>query len=179
MAVNLPDLDNSPGITPAGNKSGVPGGTVNPTTPIAVIATQSNSPQKALQTRWRPPSLLDFHRQMEISPREASRSLDFAIQQAFSNGSQLEAMLACRQVGQVTVTGSSKSIPTGLATVKQVTASIDNGATAHNFTLSATPSAQPGCIDLYVWQPASSAVNTPIACTSAVPVRWTATGTLS
>lgn len=179
MPVSLPDLDNSPGVTPAGNKGGVSVGPVQPTAPSAIIAAQPTSPQKALQTRWRPPSLLDFHRQMEISPREASRGLDQAMQQAYNNDSQLESMIACRQVGQVTVTGSSKSIPTGLATVKQVTASIDSGATAHNFTISATPSQQPGCIDLYIFQPTSSTVNTPIACVSAVLVRWAATGTLS
>lgn len=178
MPVSLPDLDNGPG-TPPGSKGGVPAGPVSPNAPVAVTNAQPSSPQKTLQTRWRPPSLLDFHRQMEISPREASRSLDTAIQQAYASSAQLESMLACRQVGQVIVTGSSKSIATGLATVKQVTASIDSGATAHNFTISATPSQQPGCIDIYIFQPTAAGNNTPIPCTTAVTVRWMATGTLS
>jgi len=175
MGVNVPDLTGDP---EAGDKSGIPGGPITPSVPMAVVAAQPLSPQKAIQTRWRPESFLDFHRKMEISPIQVSRALDTAIQRAYQNDSQLENMIASTQVGQATVTGSALSVSTGLASVSQVTASIDNGATAHNFWVSGVISKQPGCVDLYVWQPTAAGNNTPIACTTAVVVRWIARGSL-
>lgn len=81
------------------------------------------------------------------------------------------------QSGSLSVTGSKTGIPTGLSTVQQAVASIDNGATAHNFWVSCNPStATTGAIDVYVWMPTNSTTNTPIAATSAVTVRWWATG---
>lgn len=174
--VNVPDLSGDP---TDGTRSGVTGGAITPSTPAAVIAAQPNSPQKQLQTRWRPPTMLDFHAQLSKNPQQASRALDSAIQRAYQNDSQLENMIAATQFGQATVTGSSLSIPTGLATVSQVTVSIDQGATAHNFWVSGVISQQPGCIDIYVWQPTAAGNNTPIACTTAVIVRWSARGSLS
>jgi hypothetical protein len=123
--------------------------------------------------------MLDFHTQLQRNPTQASRALDFNIQQAYKNDSQLENMIACTQFGQTVVTGSQLSIPTGLLTVTAVTATIDNGATAHNFWVSAVISQQPGCIDIYVWKPTAAGNTTPIACTSAVTVRWSVRGTLS
>lgn len=178
MGVGVPDITGGEGDD-GGSKSGIPGGPTTPTAPVAVQSAQPGSPQKALQTRWRPESLLDFHRHLATNPTHASRTLDFAIQRAFQNDSQLENMIAATQVGQAVVTGSSLSISTGLASVSQVTASVDQGATAHNFWVSATPSQQPGCIDLYVWMPTNAGDNTPIACTTAVTVRWIARGSLT
>jgi hypothetical protein len=174
--IDVPDLTGEPD---GGSKGGIPGGAATPMAPVSVQSAQPGSPQKTLQTRWRPESFLDFHRQIAASPTQASRTLDFAIQRAFQNDSQLENMIAATQTGQATVTGSSLSVSTGLASVSQVTASIDQGATAHNFWVSATPSQQPGCIDLYVWQPTAAGNNTPIACTTAVTVRWIARGSLT
>jgi len=176
MGVNAPDLTGDP---EDGSKGGIPAGPATATDPVAVTSAQPNSPQKQLQTRWRPPSFVDFHRQIGRNPMQASRELDSAIQRAYTNDSQLENMIAATQVGQVTVTGSALSVSTGLASVSQVTASIDNGSTAHNFWVGASPSQQPGCVDLFVWQPTAAGNNTPIACTTAVVVRWIARGSLT
>ena len=176
MGVNAPDLTGDP---EDGSKGGIPAGPATAIAPVAVTSAQPNSPQKQLQTRWRPPSFVDFHRQIGKNPMQASRELDSAIQRAYTNDSQLENMIAATQVGQVTVTGSALSVSTGLASVSQVTASIDNGSTAHNFWVSGVISQQPGCVDIYVWQPTAAGNNTPIACTTAVVVRWIARGSLT
>lgn len=177
MAVNVPDLTG--GGTP-GQRGGITGGpAATPTTSVAVTtATQPNAPQKTLATRWRPESLLDFHRQLESDPEQASRTLDRAIQLAYQNCSQLENMVSCTQFGKTVVTGSQKNIPTGLATVTALTVSIDNGATAHNFWVSGVISAQPGCIDIYCWQPTAANNVTPIATTGPLTIRWAVRGTL-
>jgi len=178
MGVNVPDLTgNGPD---AGSRGGVTGSkAITGSTSVATTASVPGSPQKVLQTRWRPPSLVDFHQQIARNPAQASRELDNAIQRAFTNDSQLENMIACTQFGQTVVTGKSLSIPTGLLTVMQVTVSIDMGATAHNFTASGVISQQPGCIDIYVWQPTAAGNTTPIACTTTVTVRWSVRGSLS
>lgn len=178
---NVPNLGpGGPNLpNPGGNKGGVPGGPATPTQPVAVAAAQPYSPQKVLQTAWRPPSFVDFHQQMVISPSNASRALDQAIHTAYNNDSQLQAQLAATQFGSVVVTGSSLSISTGLASITQANGCISNGSTAHNFTLSVNLSQQPGCIDIYIWQPTSASVNTPIPCTSAVTVNWSARGSLT
>jgi len=177
MAVNVPDLT---GGNAPGQRGGITGAPpVTSTTTAATSAAQPNSPQKALQTRWRPESMLNFHQQLQRSPEQASRALDFNIQQAYKNDSQLENMISCTQFGNTVVTGSQKSIPTGLLTVTQVTAVIDNGVTPHNFWPSATLSQQPGCIDLAVFKPTAAGDNTPILATTAVTVRWSVRGTLS
>jgi|SRR5580765_3474173 len=177
MAVNVPDLTGGEFPGTRGGITGAPA--VTSTTSAAATAAQPNSPQKALQTRWRPESMLNFHQQLQRSPEQASRALDFNIQQAYKNDSQLENMISCTQFGNTVVTGKTLSIPTGLLTVTQVTAVIDNGATAHNLWPSATISQQPGCIDIYVWKPTAAGDNTPIAATTAVTVRWSVRGSLS
>lgn len=178
MAVNQPDLD-SGGTGNIGAKSGI---TVGPATPASTTAAATSpiAPVKKLQTRWRPESFLNLHQRLADARQaaQASRALDHAFQTAFQTSAQLECMIACRQSGKTTVTGSAKSIPTGLATVTDVTVSIDNGATAHNFWVSGVISQQPGCIDIYCWQPTAAGDNTPIACTSAVVVRWSVNGTI-
>lgn len=180
MGTNVPDLSGGGAGNPnIGNKGGVPNGPVAPNQPIAVTAAQPGSPQKLLQTRWRPASFVDFHQQMLISPSQASKALDNAIQRAYQNSAKLESMVAATQFGQATVTGNAKSISTGLASISQVTASIDNGSTPHNFTISAVVSQQPGCVDLYVFQPTSTTNNTPVAGTTAVVVRWSARGSVT
>jgi hypothetical protein len=179
MAITSPDLcGNDAGVVPPARGGVSNRAPVTGLTSIASTAAQPGSPQKLLQTRWRPPSLLDFHTQILQNPEQASRDLDTSIQRAYANDSQLESMIACTQFGQTTVTGSSLSIPTGLTSVSQVTATIDQGATAHNFTISASPSQQPGCIDIYVWKPTAAGNNTPIACTTPVIVRWSVRGSL-
>lgn len=183
MAVNVPDLT---GGDDGGSRGGVSGGPptsgvpTGPAPPAAVAAAQPNSPAKALQTRWRPESFLNIHTLLTnpATAPQAARSLDRAIQQAYQNDSQLENMAACTQFGKTVVTGSQKGIPTGLSTVSQVTVSVDNGATAHNFWVSGVISQQPGCIDIYCWQPTAAGNNTPIATTGALTIRWSVRGTL-
>lgn len=177
MAVNVPDLTG--GELP-GQRQGITGSPpVKPTTSVAVTtATSSTAPSKLLQTRWRPESLLDFHRQLARDPEQAARSLDKAVQQAYQNDSTLENMIACTQFGVTVVTGSQTNIPTGLHTVTHVTVSVDNGATAHNFWVSGVISAQPGCIDIYCWRPTAANDVTPIPTTGPLTIRWSVRGTL-
>lgn len=179
----IPDLTGDP---TDGVIRGVPGGVTDPVaTNIKPPILQTNTvpgaipPTVALQTRWRPESFMNFHADITGSgASQKSWALDQAIQIGYQNQTTLETMIASRQAGSATVTGSITNIPTGLATVSQVQASIDNGNAAHNFTLSATPSKLPGCIDIYVWQPTSAVNNTPIAATTAVLVRWVANGSI-
>lgn len=180
MSVGKPDLTGTDSNVRSGvtGGPGLVGGTVSPTAPPAVINANPLSAQKALQTRWRPPSFLDLHRQLQSSPAQVSRDLDTAIQRSYEGMTLLESMIASTQQGQTTVTGSLTGIPTGLTTVTQVSGSIDLGSTAHNFWLTITLSPSPGAVDVYVWQPTAAGNTTPIACTTAVTVRWTATGTL-
>lgn len=174
MGTGVPIINEVDGVI-----GGVPGGT--DTSPGGAITTASSpgSPQQLLQQRWRPPSLLDFHTQLNSNPLQASRNLDAAVQRAFMNTYTLESMIASTQFGSATITGKTLAIPTGLTTIKQCTGSIDNGATAHNFWVSVVKSQTPGAIDIYVWKPTAAGDNTPIAATTAVLVRWSATGTLS
>lgn len=80
--------------------------------------------------------------------------------------------------GSTSVLGSKVGFASGLAQVTNVQASIDNGAVATNFTVSARPSISVlGGIDIYVYQPTAVANTTPIAATTAVTVRWWAQGT--
>lgn len=173
MAVNQPDLTGDTG----GFKSGVAGGAATPTTSTTTAA-NPNAPQKLLQQRWRPPSFLDFHMKMQTQPAQVSRDLDASIQRAFQNDSTLESMIASTQFGQTKVTGKSLAIPTGLTTVRQAVGTIDNGSTAHNFWVTCTLSQTPGCIDIYIFQPTAAGNTTPIPATTAVTVRWAATGSL-
>ena len=132
-------------------------------------------------TSIRPPSLHNASDQYLRD--EVERFLQFIYQSHNAlNGVTIQAPTTNKgfsvQSGTTTVTGSKTSIATGLATVTRVTASIDAGATATNFTVSARPSPlTQGAIDLYVWMPTSSSVTTPIAATSAATVHWWATGT--
>lgn len=173
MGVSQPDLTGDG----TGTKGGVPGGTATVTQTTAAV-TSPNAPQKQVQTTWRPESFVDFHHRLRTNPDQLSRALDQAIRQAHNGLAMLNSMIACRQSGSAKVTGSVKNIPTGLSSVRQVQASIDNGATAHNFWVSAVISQTPGAVDLYVWQPTAANNTTPIAATTAVTVRWIADGSL-
>jgi hypothetical protein len=83
------------------------------------------------------------------------------------------------QSGTTTVTGSKTGIPTGMTKVNQVVASIV-GSTASNQWVTAQPSTTvQGAIDIFVWAPTSSSVNTPIASTTATVVHWWASGTVT
>jgi hypothetical protein len=80
--------------------------------------------------------------------------------------------------GALSVVGSVKAVVTGLATLSNVTVSIDAGATPTNRWVTATPSTTvPGAFDVYCWKPTAAGDNTPIAETAAVTVRWHALGT--
>jgi hypothetical protein len=80
--------------------------------------------------------------------------------------------------GALSVTGTVKGVATGLSTVSNVIASVDNGAVPHNLTVSATPSTtQPGTFDIAVFKPTSASVTTPILNTVPATIRWHAWGT--
>jgi len=127
--------------------------------------------------RWRPPTLK--------GPSEINRdALDLALKTAFDNtyGLELQAILGVA-AGQglasssTKVTGSKNGIATGLDTVVNVVASIDNGVSALNEWVSARPSPNTkGAIDLFVWKPTAAGDTTPIASTTERTVRWIATG---
>ena len=118
-----------------------------------------------VHNKWMPPNFSHI-----------DRGLDDAIQKAFINTYTVENLVAGTQSGTTVVTGSLMFVPTGLSLVNQVTASVNNGTTAHNYTVTALVSARKGCIDLYVWQPASSGNNTPIPATSPANVQWIVQG---
>lgn len=183
LDINPPNLTAT--ATTTGLKGGVPGGTT--TTPGGSTAipgspafnAQGTSPKSLLQQRWRPGSLIDTFKQLATDRApQAARDLDKAIQQTYTNTYTLEKMIACRQDGSATVTGSITAIPTGLKSVTNVTVVVDNGATAHNLWPSARPSAIPGAIDIFVWKPTANNDNTPIAATSPILIRWSAVGSL-
>ncbi len=130
---------------------------------------------------FRPPSFLRFNSdQLRIEldrslPRlyDAHASLDGVAIKAPAFGAGF-----CVDTGSATVTGSKLAIQTRLTTVQQVVASIDNGATATNTTVTArvTP-ANASQIDLFCWMPTAAGNTTPIASTTSVVVRWWASGT--
>jgi len=177
MGVNAPDLDGNFPVPP-GNKAGVPGGTQTAVSQAAMGASPL-SPAKAVQQIWQPRSFMDFHSRLDSDPADASRDLHQAISTVYQSISTLQSMIASTQSGKATVTGSAVGIPTGLQSVKNATATIDNGSTAHNLWVSVVVSKTPGAIDIYVWKPTAAGNNTPIANTTAIAVRWTASGGLS
>ena len=83
----------------------------------------------------------------------------------------------CVDTGHLTITGLKEGIQTRLTTVEQVVASIDNGPTATNATVTATVTpANHSQISIYVWQPTAMGDTTPIASTTPVIVRWWCSG---
>ena len=80
--------------------------------------------------------------------------------------------------GSESVTGSKLGIASGLTLVEHVVVSIDNGATATNFWVTArvTPT-NFATFDIFVWKPTAAGNNTPIAATTPVVVKWWCTGT--
>jgi hypothetical protein len=131
--------------------------------------------------RWRPASF-------DVPGEIDRQQLDLAIKTSYDNSYGLEQTSAQTPKaqngsgianGSSTVTGSLKAVATGLSKVSNVIVSIDAGAVASNQWVTATPSANaPGCIDIYVWMPTSSASNTPIPSTAATTVRWHVWGTI-
>ena len=129
---------------------------------------------------YRPPSFLS------ISDTRLKHEIDQQVSRIYSahavldgtaiKGPTIGAGFACNS-GQATVTGKQLGISTGLTAVQHVVASIAS-STATNISVTAvvTPS-NPATIDLYCWQPTSASVNTPIAATTAVTVKWVVTGT--
>lgn len=130
---------------------------------------------------YRPPSYLTVHDEnlrvqldKDISTIFSAHGLLSSTSvQGPTNGSGFTALS-----GATNVTGSKLSVPTGLASITNVTGSLNTGATPHNFTLSITPSKSgpAGSIDIYVFQPTSASVNTPVPATTAQIVNWWATG---
>jgi hypothetical protein len=129
----------------------------------------------------RPPALKtldDAHMRDEIE-----RFLQFIYQSHNAlNGVTIQAPTTNQgfsvQSGTTQVTGSKTGVVTGLSSVLRVTASLDTGATATNFTVSARPSTTVrGAVDLYVWKPTAAGDTTPIAATTVTTVHWWATGT--
>ena len=79
--------------------------------------------------------------------------------------------------GQLAVLASKSGITTGLSKVTSVTASVDNGAAASAYTVTARISPVDSTkIDLFVWQPTGAGVTTPIVATATVNVHWWAVG---
>lgn len=117
----------------------------------------------------------------------ADPDLDLAIKTAYDHIAGLEATStqtpdsligSSISTGSVSVTGSMNAVATGLDTVSNVVAGVDNGSTPHNFTVSATPSSTvPGSFDVYVFAPTATNNNTPQLASSAVLIRWHAWGT--
>ena len=103
----------------------------------------------------------------------AHQLLDSTAVKAPTNGAGFLALMQT-----VSVTGSKTGISTTLSTVQRIVASIDNGATPTNFTVTARVNPTDASkIDIFVWQPTSSSDNTPIAATTAVTVHYWITGT--
>ena len=136
-------------------------------------AIQAPTPFKV--QRWRPAPIL------------TDQNLDLAIKTAFDNTSNLESTSPQSPValhgsqissGALSVTGLLKAVATGLGTVSNVVAGIDNGSAATNMWVTATPNTvTPGTFDIYVWKPTASGDTTPTKATSPVTVRWLAWGT--
>lgn len=136
---------------------------------------------------YRPPSYLN----LPVHPHGGFESrlntqLDRDIPLIFSSHATLQATAIQAPLngngfavnfGASTVTGSLTAIVSGLTKVEHVVASIDNGATATNYTVTARvhPS-DLSKIDLYVWMPTASGDTTPIAATGPVVVRWWVSG---
>lgn len=150
--------------------------------------------------RWRPQSFYDLAKSKGMD--EVLKQLDTAMRISFDAHYTLENQLGVTTppitgtavtqdylgikpvsanqklaFGHSTVTGSLASVVTGLATVVEVVAVIDNGAAALNEWLSVRPSTLPGDIDIFVWKPNAANDTTPIASTTARTVRWMAKGT--
>lgn len=79
--------------------------------------------------------------------------------------------------GNVIVTGSKLNCGTSLSSINQIVATCSTGATPNAYTLSIGPSPNNGSqFDVYVFMPTNATTTTPILATSAVLVRWIATG---
>lgn len=135
------------------------------------------------QFTTRPPTLLgvdDYYLRTEVQNflsyiYQAHNALNGVTIQAPANNGGFSV-----QGGTATVTGSLSGIVTGLARVATVTASLNTGGSATNFTVTANPNkTAPGSIDIQVWMPTAAGNTTPIAATSAVSVHWYATGSAS
>jgi hypothetical protein len=141
----------------------------NPVQSIPTVQT----PSTAQAQRWRPSPLPD-------------PEIDLAVKTIYDNcygleqtSAQLQSSLRGSRMsaGAISVTGSLKGIATGLSTLSNVIVSIDNGSTATNFVVTATPSTTvAGAFDCYVWMPTAAGNTAPIPATSAAVVRWHAWG---
>lgn len=126
---------------------------------------------------WRPGSFID------LETEQQGRELDLAFRVAYDSLTQNESNSLQNPSGQdlrvtwgsALVTGSLTRIATDLATVVEVTASIDSdSAINENVTVAL---GDEGEISLFVWKPTGAGDTTPIASTTERRVRWVATGT--
>jgi hypothetical protein len=124
---------------------------------------------------WRPPSFLDFWKRINATPLQAAKDLDDAIQRTYAQVQDLQNQINGTKDGVTSVTGTA-TIATGLRSVTNVLASIDNGTTATNFWVTVAISATVGSIIVNVWKPTGVADTTPVAATTSVSVRWLARG---
>lgn len=126
---------------------------------------------------WRPGSFVS------IEAEQQGRELDLAFRVAFDGLTQNESNALQNPSGQnlrvtwgnSSVTGSLTRISTGLATVLQVTASLDSDV-AINESVTVTLGDE-GEMSLFVWKPTAAGDTTPIASTTQRTVRWIAVGT--
>jgi len=79
------------------------------------------------------------------------------------------------------VNGQKLGIPTGLASVDHVTASLNsgNGVPLNQWITSQPSLTVPGAIDIFIFKPTSNVDNTPIAATGTLVTHWIATGQAS
>lgn len=131
---------------------------------------------KALH-RWRPSPIADPELDLAVKTiYERVDNLGLSSPQA---PTKLTGSAITNGIAKVPSTGVLKGIATGLSTVSNVVVSIDSAGAPTNLTVSANPSPRvAGGIDIYVWQPTSASVTTPVAATVASIVRWHAWGTL-
>lgn len=147
-----------------------------------------------LPVRWRPPSFLkpdskdaDTWANIDLAHRNAYDQI-YTVQDTLNLQANTSTGTVTTQAvlgtgngtrmasGSASVTGSKSGIATGLTTVTQVVATIDNGAVGLNEWVS-TSLGTPGTINIAVWKPTANNNVTPIASTTARVVRWIAIGT--
>jgi hypothetical protein len=130
--------------------------------------------------QYQPPSFLEIEdARLKHETDKAVKTLASAHANLVQTAIQAPVQGTAFQVvgGQQTVTGSKLLLATGLSKVTSVTASVDNGAAASAYTVTARISpSNLTKIDLFVWQPTGAAVTTPIAATAPVTIHWWAVG---
>ena len=130
-----------------------------------------------VERTWRPGSFVN------LPSEQQGKEMDLAFRVAFDSLAQNESKGLQNPSGQdlrvtwgnSSVTGSLTRISTGLATVVQVTASLDSDA-AINESVTVTLGDE-GEMSLFLWKPTAAGDTTPIPSTTLRVVRWIAVGT--